>query len=144
MENNLMVADAMAEGFILDLTAERKTAYCSLQVHDEASEKVLFNAVNNPQKRFRECINMPIKLAHVYVEAVQVTNRETGEISVAPRSVLIADDGTSYTCVSTGVFSALKKLFQIKGTPDTWEKPVTIIPKVVLKGEYQITTFEIG
>jgi len=48
--------------------------------------------------------------------------------------VLIDDKGVSYQCVSLGIFSALKKVFAIFGTPDTWKKPIGIKVKTIDKG----------
>ena len=78
----------------------------------------------------------------VFVEIVNCINEETGEVKACPRTVLIDTKGVGYTAVSIGVFSSLKKLFQVFGTP-TWETPITIIPKQITKGTKKITKLSI-
>lgn len=129
------------ENLILDLTSERRTTYCSIIPKSEKEETALFNGVNNPDKRLREFVNMPLEITNVYVEVVNTTNKTTGEVLQSPRIILFDKDGVSYTAVSLGVYGALKKLFSFKGTPDKWNGPITIIPKTVSKGEYNILTF---
>lgn len=129
------------ERFIMDLTAERKTQFCSMIPKNEDEEIVLFNAMNNPEKRIGDCINMTINVKHVFCEVVTCVNRETGETNMCPRIVLIDTDGVGYQAVSLGVFSALKKIFAIKGSPTTWKKPVKLQIIQITKGDRKLLTF---
>ena len=129
------------ERFIMDLTAERKTQFCSMIPKNEDEEIVLFNAMNNPEKRIGDCINMTINVKHVFCEVVTCENRETGETNMCPRIVLIDTDGVGYQAVSLGVFSALKKIFAIKGSPTTWKKPVKLQVVQITKGDRKLLTF---
>lgn len=129
------------ERFIMDLTAERKTQFCSMIPKNEDEEVVLFNAMNNPEKRIGDCINMTINVKHVFCEVVTCVNRETGETNMCPRIVLIDTDGVGYQAVSLGVFSALKKIFAIKGSPTTWKKPVKLQVVQITKGDRKLLTF---
>lgn len=129
------------ERFIMDLTAERKTQFCSMIPKNEDEEIVLFNAMNNPEKRIGDCINMAINVKHVFCEVVTCVNRETGETNMCPRIVLIDTDGVGYQAVSLGVFSALKKIFAIKGSPTTWKKPVKLQVVQITKGDRKLLTF---
>lgn len=129
------------ERFIMDLTAERKTQFCSMIPKNEDEEIVLFNAMNNPEKRIGDCINMTINVKHVFCEVVTCVNRETNEASMCPRIVLIDTDGVGYQAVSLGVFSALKKIFAIKGSPTTWKKPVKLQVVQITKGDRKLLTF---
>lgn len=130
------------ERYILDLTAKRSVQYCSFKPETEEDEIILFNAMTNPSKRLSDCINMTISIQHVFCEIVDCTNRETGEVSKCPRIVLISDNGESYQAVSMGVFSALKKIFSIKGEPSTWKKPVHLKVLQRTVGERKMLTFE--
>ena len=129
------------ERFIMDLTAERKTQFCSMIPKNEDEEIVLFNAMNNPEKRIGDCINMTINVKHVFCEVVTCVNRETGETNMCPRIVLIDTDGVGYQAVSLGVFSALKKIITIKGSPTTWKKPVKLQVVQITKGDRKLLTF---
>lgn len=129
------------ERFIMDLTAERKVQFCSMVPKNEDEEIVLFNAMNNPEERIGDCINKVLNVRHVYCEVVTCINRETGESNLCPRVVLIDDKGKGYQAVSLGVFSALKKIFSIKGNPATWKKPVKLEVKQITKGDRKLLTF---
>lgn len=130
------------ERWILDLTT-RQVSYCSLHPTNEEEKAALYNAQNNTPNRVKEHIGEIIDLKHVYVEAVQVTNRETGERNSAPRVVLITANNDSFQCVSIGVYSAIRKIFGIYGTPDKWTKPLPIKIKQVSKGEKSMLTLDI-
>lgn len=128
------------ERFIMDLTAERKVQFCSMSPKNEDEEITLYNAMNNPEKRIGDCINMEIAIKHVFCEAVHCINRDTGEDSVCPRIVLIDEKGVGYQAVSLGIFSAIKKIFSIKGHPNKWKKPVKVQVVQITKGDRKMLT----
>lgn len=138
---NAMMVMGEDERFIADLTAERTTMYCSMTPQTEEEEIVLFNAMNNPEQRIGDCINMEIKVQHVFCEVVTCRNDKTGEEDTCPRIVLIDDKGIGYQAVSLGVFSAIKKIFQVKGLPHTWKKPLKLKVVQVTKGDRKLLTF---
>lgn len=143
MENANSLALVTDEGFIGELTNVRQQSFCSFVAETEEQKAKLFNAVNNPGKRISECINEVINLTDVYVEEVELVKAETGEINVCPRIVLFDDKGESYVSVSTGIFSALKKLMQVFGTPGSWDKPIRIKVKQINKADKRLFTLEI-
>ena len=117
---------------LVDLTTA-ETCYCSLTPQTDEERKALYNAVNAPSHRLSEYIGQEIRVSDVYVEIVKLTNENTGEVTEAPRIVLFGD-GESWTCTSTGIFGALKKLFAVFGTPDTWHEPLTLRVKQIERG----------
>ncbi len=131
------------EGF--NLVADLTTAqlqYCSMQAQDEDSKVKLFNAMNNPDKRIADCINMTINAKDLYIEVVNCTNEETGEVTACPRIVIIDDKGVSYQAVSIGIYSALKKAIQVFGEP-TWKKPVKLMVQQITKGTRKMLTLSV-
>lgn len=128
--------------FIVDLTT-RSTQYCSMKAESDSEKAALFNATNNPDFRLADRINMEIKVKDVFVEAVHCTNRDTGEVNVCPRVVLIDDKNVGYQCVSIGVFSAIKKLFGVYGEPMYWKAPIKMMVKQITKGEKQMLTLNV-
>lgn len=142
-ENTTAVAQVTMdedEKFIMDLTSERKVQFCSMIPKNEDEEIVLYNAMNAPEKRVGDCINMIIEVKHIYCEVVTCVNRESGEESVCPRIVLIDKDGIGYQAVSMGLYSAVKKLMTIKGNPANWKKPVKMKVTQVTKGDRKLLT----
>lgn len=130
-----------------DLMADMTTAqtqFCSLTANTEEEKAQLFNVINNPEKRLSDCINMTILASHLYIEVVNCTNEETGEITACPRIVIIDKDGVSYQAVSLGIYSALKKIIQIFGVPSAWTRPIPLEIKQVTKGQRKMLTLNIG
>ena len=122
---------------------EHRDAFCSMAANTPEEKANLFNATNNPAHRIADYINSTIYVKDVFCEIVNVTNRETGEVSQCPRVVLIDDKGEGYQAVSFGVFSALKKLMQVYGLP-TWEPAIPIQVQQISKGTNKMLTFSVG
>lgn len=127
---------------IVDLTTA-VSSYCSFQPQTDAERVALFNAVSNPSAKLSSMIGKEINLINVYVEVVDITNTETGEVQKAPRIIFFDKSGASYSCVSKGVFGACKKLFSVFGTPEHWANPLPLEVKQLEKGTKRILTFEI-
>lgn len=131
------------EKMIVDLTT-RRVSYCSLTAETAEEKTTLYNAMNNPQNRVKDCINEVIEVKDVFVEVVHCTNKETGEVEAAPRVVFIDSNGIGFQCVSTGIFGALKKLFAVFGEPRTWSAPVKIkIKQINRSADKSILTFDV-
>lgn len=131
------------EGFnlIADMTTA-KTQFTSMMAETAEEKANLFNAMNNPDKRLADCINMQISAKDLYVEVVNCTNEETGEVTACPRIVIIDDKGVSYQAVSVGIYSALKKVIQVYGAP-TWLTPVKLEVKQITKGSRKMLTLNV-
>lgn len=143
MENKELVKyNEEGTNFIVNLKSA-STSYCSLNANTQKEKEHLFNIISSPTDRIANIINEIIELKDIYVETVELTNEETEQISFAPRTILIDKNGKSFECVSIGIFSALKKLFQIFGEPCIWEKPIKIKIKQIQRGTKSILTFSI-
>lgn len=131
------------EGFnvSVDMTSAQ-TQFCSMTANTHEEKAAMYNAMNNPDKRLADCINMQIKAKDLYIEVVNCTNEETGEVNACPRIVIIDDKGVSYQAVSIGIYSALKKVIQVFGAP-TWDKPVTLEVKQITKGSRKMLTLNV-
>ena len=131
------------EGFniVVDMTSAQ-TQFCSMQAATRAEQAAVYNAMNNPDKRLADCINMQIKAKDLYIEVVNCTNEETGEVNACPRIVIIDEAGVSYQAVSIGIYSALKKAIQCFGAP-TWHEPVTFEVKQITKGNRKMLTLNV-
>lgn len=137
-KNSIVNVDG--KSMIMDLTS-RQTSFCSMKATTKAEKIKLYQAMNNPSKRLSDCINLEIHLKDVFVEVVNCTD-ELGMTQLCPRIVLIDDKGDGYTCVSIGVFSSLKKLFQIFGVP-TYKEPLTVVPTQITNGQNKILTLNV-
>lgn len=127
---------------IVDLTS-RSTSYSSMVATTDEEKATLYAAMNTPDGKLMEHIGEIINLKDVYVEAVQCTNEETGEIIPCPRIVLIDANGKSYQCVSKGVFGSLKKLFTVYGEPKSWTNPIPLKVRLIPLGTRNVLTLDI-
>lgn len=150
-ENNMMMVpnrNAMGNRFAdmgfdvsVDLTGGQ-LAFCSLSANNKEEKAAMFNAMNNPDVRLADCINMQIPVKDLFIEVVNCTNQETGETTACPRIVLIDESGKSYACVSIGIYGALKKAIQVFGAP-TWEEPIVMEVKQISKGNRKMLTLNV-
>jgi hypothetical protein len=88
------------------------------------------NAVTNAEP-INEHLGEVINLTHVVVQAVQIADEKTGEVSDVPRTILLTDDGTAYAAVSDAILGSLRDVFGIMGHPSEWTEPLPV--KVVEK-----------
>lgn len=123
-----------------DLT-EQNNFYSSLIPKDKKEETILFNAINNPDYKISDFINTEIVVQNVICEMVQCTNKETGELQSVPRIILITPNNETYQAVSVGIYNSMKKVFAIKGLPETWAEPIKIKIQQVTRGERKMLTF---
>lgn len=137
-----MKGETIMETAITTTQGNEKQVICSFNASTMEEKKAFFNLMNNPTARTRECVNMEIALKDIYIEFIEMTNKETGEVTEAPRVVLIDADGKSYASVSYGIYNALKNILQIFGPP-TYDPPLKVRPKQISRGENNIMTLEV-
>lgn len=147
MENEMTVVNQEQEvmegtNFVMDLKAPRTQAYCSFVPQSQEEKIKFYNAINSTQQRIGDHVNEVIRAKEIYMEVVVCTNRETGEQTQCPRTVIIDDKGVGYCAVSLGVFGGIKKIFQVFGEPKAWEGVLPLKVKQITKGERKILTFE--
>lgn len=125
-----------------DLTG-KGAGWCSLAAVDDRDKVTLFNAVTTPTKLSAQ-INKQITVRHIYVEVVQVTSEETGQLVNAPRVVLIDDKGNGFQSVGSGIYNACKRIIGIFGDPANWATPhVVEVVNVDLPGGRHTYTLKI-
>lgn len=98
--------------------------YTSLPT-ETAEDKMRLFQVSTTSERLGNHIGETISVTDVYMETVDVVNRETGELEKAARIIFITEDGDSYACVSLGVLSCVKRIFAFIG-PAPWNPPLKV------------------
>lgn len=126
-------------------------AYCSLPMATEEDKKVVFNAVNRASKKLREAVNVVIPMTGLYIEPVEIAEKDEngnvidgGRVTIAPRIIIFAEDGATYSCCSLGAYNSIKRIVSMYGLPETWEKPVNIVPGLVTNGKNQVMTINLA
>lgn len=132
--NAMTVSDVMNTGL----------GYTDMNLADRSAAVAFYNATSNPMNKLKEHVNEVLNLVHVSVECVEVSKEDAPDCKVvAPRIVLITEDGQSYACVSIGVYQSLKRLFTLLGNPDTWAEPVKIKPVLISTKKGQVLSLNL-
>lgn len=89
----------------------------------------LYNAMQTSDK-VDDHLNEPLHVTNVLAQAIEVVNQENGELNQSTRVVIHSEEG-DFAAASPALARAFGNLFAIFGTPDKWDKPITL--KVVEK-----------
>lgn len=89
----------------------------------------LYNAMQTSDK-VDDHLNEPLHVTNVLAQAIEVVNQENGELNQSTRVVIHSEEG-DFAAASPTLARAFGNLFAIFGTPDVWDKPITL--KVVEK-----------
>lgn len=145
MSTELTTAQATTQISIADDMAQANQFFFTGDLESKEDKKAFFNAIQNPDEQLRDHINKQIDLVNVYIAPVLLESSEEPGVKVqCPRIVLFGADGTSYTCVSVGVYNALKTIFQTFGDPKEWDgEPLTVEVKQISKGTNQLLTLKV-
>lgn len=115
-------------------------SYCSIKGDTREAKVAMYNAINSPDHKLSDFIGKKLNIKDISIERVENPSDETGDMVANARVVLIDENGESYTCVSSGIYSAIKKLVAVFGEP-TWEPalPVEIQNLSTKKGRKTMT-----
>lgn len=118
-------------------------SYTDMDLSNVTVAKDFYNAVSQPDISLKECVNIPIAMTHVSIEVCEVHSEQNGDV-IAPRVVIMDEDGKSYQAVSVGVYQSLKRIFALFGTPDTWSKPLTVVPMLTSTKKGQVLSLRLA
>ena len=104
----------------------KQNIYCSKIVESEKEKKELFNALESCDALLNDCVGQEIEIQDIYIEEKQVIDEETGELKTKYRTILFDKSGQTYATGSYGIYNVLKKIVQIYGLPESWEKPLKV------------------
>ena len=104
----------------------KQNVYCSKVAETETEKKELFNALESCDALLNDCVGQEINIKDMYVEEKQVIDDATGEIKTKYRTILFDENGQTYATGSYGIYNILKKIVQIYGLPENWEKPLKV------------------
>ena len=79
MENKLMTIDE----------AYTNGGYCSIALVDDDAKRKLFNAIQNPDYSLKEKVNTTINMVDLYVEPVDIAEKDALEIFVEGDNIIL-------------------------------------------------------
>ena len=118
-------------------------SYTDMDLSNMSIAKDFYNAVSPPDMALKACVNIPIAMKHVSIEVCELHDDDRGDV-IAPRVVIVDEDGKSYQSVSVGVYQSLKRIFTLFGTPDSWAEPVTVVPMLTSTKKGQVLSLRLA
>ena len=112
----------------ITVNAERKDGglvYSSVRYESFEDKKRTYNALTT-DKQIGDYLNEVLEVEDIIAGDVLITNKETGEVDEATRTVLILSDGSAVAATSSVLFSRLMQIVSIFGNPNTWPEPLKI------------------
>ena len=112
----------------ITVNAERKDGglvYSSVRYESFEDKKRTYNALTT-DKQIGDFLNEVLEVEDIIAGDVLITNKETGEVDEATRTVLILADGSAVAATSSVLFSRLMQIVSIFGNPNTWPEPLKI------------------
>lgn len=139
----MVVAPQKSDEEILGrLTHTEQSTFTSIKGETVDEKKQLFKAMNEPDFRISDLINGEINMKDLYVQIVEVVDKETGELRKLPRTVIFDEKGQSYVASSYGIYNSITKIVQLFGLP-TWENPIPVKIKQVTKDKHKMLTLDL-
>ena len=112
----------------ITVNADRKDGglvYSSVRYESFEDKKRAYNALTT-DKQIGDFLNEVLEVEDIIAGDVLITNKETGEVDEATRTVLILADGSAVAATSSVLFSRLMQIVSIFGNPNTWPEPLKI------------------
>lgn len=117
--------------------------YCSIKPKTIEEKKALYNALETCDNLVNDCVGAKFGLVDVYVEKrvreyeeevdTPTVDSETGEVhdtkqveKTKYRTILFAEDGTTYATGSYGIFNSVSKIINAFGEPANWTEPLMV------------------
>lgn len=131
----------MSEAFAASGVSEVMTSF---EMGDSKEDKLKFHQIKDqPSKRLADMMNKEITMVGFIAHWVETKNGQTGEPEMAPRIIILGDDGETYSCVSIGIYNSLRNIVADLWLP-TEADPIKVTPRRVQgKNKYEFTTIEV-
>lgn len=96
--------------------------------------KSAYRALTGGAKSLAEVVNCDIDVTHAAVVETEITDKETGEMRKAYRTVLVTAGGEVYATISSSIARCVEALVKLCGNPP-WSEPIKVkVVQVDYKG----------
>lgn len=99
--------------------------YCSIPTDTPLGRAKASNAFTGPAARLVDQVNRTLLVQNLAVQIRQFTSKETGEIIIGPRIVLVCSDGLQYFTSGKVPINALRQIMQSMECPP-WIPPLPL------------------
>lgn len=102
------------------------STYCSIKANTPEEKMVIYNGLNTCDHLLNDFEGQIITIKDVYMQEFEGIDKNTNESTMKRRVIIFDKDNKTYVTGSSFIFNALKQLFAIFGTPDTWPEPLYV------------------
>lgn len=102
--------------------SQNLVAYSSIRGTDDDAKMKVLMAISDAQP-MQEVLGQELAIVDIIIMNTEVTDRVTGELVPAKRTVIIEEDGTAKAAMSDGIIRSLNNLLGVYGEPHTWNGP---------------------
>lgn len=108
------------------------SVYSSIEGDDFESKTAVAKAVSSSVP-LRDHAGKTLNLRDIIVQVADMTDEDTGEVTQAPRVILIDTEGVSYHATSNVILKDVRAIMGILGKPSTW--PEGGVPVKMVEGQ---------
>ena len=123
--DELEISREASQELIASMQENSNSVYSSIQ-GDSFEDRVAVVAAITDAEPIADHLGQTIWLKDIVAHSVTITDDETGEVSVQPRTILIDKDGKAYSAVSGVIVNRLTTIVNVIGQPHTWPSPLPI------------------
>jgi len=113
----------------------------SLDMQSQSGRHRMLKCLQDCDARLTDEVNIPLNITDYLVHDVELTNKDTGEVTGATRMVLIDDKQCTHECVSLGLLRSFQRLASLFGIPP-WEPAKRLTVKSKRKAERNLYWLE--
>lgn len=130
MDNMMSLSTQNNNGMAQFIAEDMANTIISFSLDTSEAKVMAYNAINSPDFKISDMINKTIAIADVVMVPVSLVSEETGEVEGAMRSIIIDENGNTYTATATGIFNSLKNIYLIYGGLH-FEEPLQVVVQQV-------------
>lgn len=99
--------------------------WCNWRPETRADKRRILRCFSEEGAKAGDILNTTIRITHVLIHAIELTDPESGEVFPAHRTVLVCDDDTTVSFVSQGIIKSLSLICMMEGK-GPWNPPIAV------------------
>ena len=116
---------ATVDSQLSGLTGGRNTFATSIDRSTDEGQFTLLNALSDAEQ-VADHLGETLTLKDYIAQIVEYEDTATGEVMEGIRIIIVDDKGVAYSALSTGFYRSMMNILNVKGNPNTWDKPLPI------------------
>lgn len=111
----------------LAFAAENSSAvWSSISADTRQGAADIYNALSGASIQLSSMAGQRIRIRDIIIQGRELLDKQTGEITVRPRIMLIDEDGTCYHSYAKGIVTSVRTIVGMFGSPAEWDEPLEV------------------